>query len=104
MKFDSWPLQNDLQPNICHPLVTFHKPSIPYQDEGSHLEQVILKAQKAVKHYYQTIPTPKFYSSPKADQKLMFRDIISLTGYFDLNKNGSEFRNIWMKLYDYGQT
>ena len=35
---------------------------------------------------------------------IQFRDIISLTGYFDPSKNGTEFRHVWMKLYDYRST
>ena len=72
-----------------------------YKDESSQLEQGIQKAQKVVKHYNQSIPTPTFYTGT-AEINIQFRDIISLTGYFDPSKNGSEFRHVWMKLYDYG--
>ena len=74
-----------------------------YKDEGTQLELGIQKAQKVVKHYNQSIPTPTFYDS-RHDINIQFRDIISLTGYFDPSKNGSEFRHVWMKLYDYGQS
>ena len=72
-----------------------------YKDEGTQLEQGIQKAQKVVKHYNQSIPTPTFFGSHD-DINIQFRDIISLTGYFDPSKNGTEFRHVWMKLYDYG--
>ena len=76
------------------------KQSLQYRDESIQLERGIKKAQTVVNHYKQSIPKPQVYNT--GDTTINIRDIISLTGYFDPEKNGSEFRHIWMKLYDFG--
>ena len=78
------------------------KQSLQYRDESLQLERGIQKAQTVVNHYKQSIPTPRLFQ--KLDTCINIRDIISLTGYFDPEKNGAEFRHIWMKLYDFGLT
>ena len=75
--------------------------SLQYKDEGRHLQQGIQRAQDVVKFYNKSIPTPVV--SQNTNQHVMLRDIISLTGYFDPDKDNSEFRHVWLKLYDYGK-
>ena len=76
------------------------KQSLQYRDESIQLERGIQKAQTVVNHYKQSIPTPRVFANDGTN--INIRDIISLTGYFDPEKNGAEFRHIWMKLYDFG--
>ena len=75
--------------------------SLQYRDESIQLERGIKKAQTVVNHYKQSIPKPQLYHGGDTET-INIRDIISLTGYFDPEKNGAEFRHIWMKLYDFG--
>ena len=73
-----------------------------YKEEGREIEEGMKKAQEVVRYYDKTIPLPAL---PKDDStQVMIRDIISLTGYFDPEKDPPEFKHIWTKLYDYGTT
>ena len=67
--------------------------------------QGMKKASKIVEYYKTPIQKPQNLESVESSRtRVNLKEVIMVTGYFDPNDKESDFKHVWHKLLDYGQS